>query len=101
MHGTRLSLLILAGRSGAEIADKGENAMTNLAIDWISDVFGSGAKKAVLRVHATSWNKDPWTLGAFSSAPSGAQDSRKVFSESLNDIVWFAGEAVHQTCPPH
>jgi hypothetical protein len=97
VHGTRLSLLTLAGHSGAELADKGENAMTDFALDWISGVFGSRAKKAVLRVHVMSWNKDPWTLGAFSSAPPGAQEARKVLSEPLNDVVWFAGEAVHQT----
>jgi Flavin containing amine oxidoreductase len=97
VHGTRLSLLTLAGRSGAEVADKGENAMTDFALDWISGVFGSRAKKAVLSAHATSWNKDPWTLGAFSSALPGAQEARKTLSEPLNDVVWFAGEAVHQT----
>jgi monoamine oxidase len=97
VHGTRLSLLTLAGRSGLELADKGENAMTDFALDWISGVFGSRAKKAVLGVHAASWTKDPWTLGAFSSATPGAQEARKALSEPLNDVVWFAGEAVHQT----
>jgi monoamine oxidase len=97
VHGTPLSLLTLAGHSGAELAEKGENAMTDFALDWISGVFGSRAKKAVSRAHATSWNKDPWTLGAFSSAPPGAQEARRALSEPLKDVVWFAGEAVHQT----
>jgi len=97
VHATRLSLLTLAGRTGAELADKGENAMTDFALDWISGVFGWRARNAVLRVHATSWTKDPWTLGAFSWAPPGAQEARKALSEPLNDVVWFAGEAVHQT----
>jgi monoamine oxidase len=97
VHGTRLSLITLAGRSGVELADKGENAMTDFALDWISGVFGSRAKKAVLRVHAMSWKTDPWTLGAFSLASPGAQEARKALSEPLNDVVWFAGEAVHQT----
>jgi monoamine oxidase len=97
VHGTPLSLLTLAGHSGAELAENGENAMADFAIDWISSLFGTRAKKAVLRVHAMSWKKDPWTLGAFSSAPTGAQEARKTLSEPLNDVVWLAGEAVHQS----
>ena len=96
VHGTRLSLLTLAGRSGAELADKGESAMTEFALDWISSIFGTRAKQAVSRMKATSWKKDPWTLGAFSSAPPGAQEARKALAEPLNDAVWFAGEAVSE-----
>ena len=96
VHGTRLSLLTLAGRTGAELADKGESAMTDFALDWISGIFGSRAKQAVSRTHASSWKKEPWALGAFSSAPPGALEARKALAEPLNDVVWFAGEAVHQ-----
>ncbi len=96
VHGTRLSLLTLAGRSGAELADKGESAMADFALDWISGIFGTRAKQAVVRIKAASWNKEPWTLGAFSSAPPGAQEARKALAEPLNDVVWFAGEAVNQ-----
>lgn len=96
VHGTNLSLLTLAGQTGAELADKGESAMTGFALDWISGIFGSRAKRAVARMQATSWKKEPWTLGAFSSAPPGAQDARKTLVEPLNEVVWFAGEAVSQ-----
>ena len=96
VNGTRLSLLTLAGHTGAELADKGESAMTEFALDWISGIFGSRAKQAVSRMKATSWKKDPWILGAFSSAPPGAQEARKALAEPLNDALWFAGEAVNQ-----
>lgn len=96
VHGTNLSLLTLAGHTGAELADKGESAMTGFALDWISDIFGARAKRAVTRMQASSWKKDPWALGAFSSAPPGAQEARKALAEPLNEVVWFAGEAVSQ-----
>ena len=47
--------------------------------------------------HATRWNHEPWVLGAFSAAAPGAQPSRKVLMEPLNDRVFLAGEAVHET----
>jgi monoamine oxidase len=97
VHGTGLSLIALAGRTGAELAGKGEDAMTDFALDWISNVFGSRARQAVVGVRITSWHNNPWTLGAFSSAPPGALEARVALAEPLNDAVWFAGEAVHQT----
>jgi hypothetical protein len=97
VHGTTLSNLVVAGRIGAALAEKGEGAMKEFALDWISSVFGSNSKKSVLRTHATSWSKQTWALGAFSSAHPGAQEARKLLSEPLNDLVWFAGEAVDQT----
>jgi hypothetical protein len=45
VHGTRLSSLILAGKNGAELADKGASAMTDCALDWVSDLFGSSVSK--------------------------------------------------------
>jgi monoamine oxidase len=104
LHGTRLSILLIPGKKGAELAEKGESAMNDFALDWISSVFrsdirkfGTDIKKAVLRTHTTSWNKQPWALGAFSSAYPGALEARKLLSEPLNDLIWFAGEAVNQT----
>jgi myo-inositol catabolism protein IolC len=41
--------------------------------------------------------KDPWVLGAFSVASPGGQWARMALSESLNEQLWFAGEAVHET----
>ena len=82
--------------TGIELADKGENAMTDFALDWISGVFGSRAKKAVLRVHAMFGSKTPGLSSHF-PRHRRAQEARKALSEPLNDVVWFAGEAVHQT----
>ena len=67
--------------------------MLDFAFDWLTAVFGSNARKAVVRTHTTFWNKQPWALGAFSSAVPGAQGARKLLSEPLSERVWFAGEA--------
>jgi hypothetical protein len=94
VHGTRLSSLILAGKNGAELADKGASAMTDCALDWVSDMFGSSVKKSIVRTQAFSWNKQPWTLGALSSGNPGALEARKALAEPVNGVLWFAGEAV-------
>jgi monoamine oxidase len=97
LHGSRLSLLKVPGKNGAELSAKGESAMVEFALDWIAGVFGSNAKKTVVRTHATAWNKQPWAQGAFSSAVPGAQGARKLLSDPLGERVWFAGEALNQS----
>jgi monoamine oxidase len=71
--------------------------MIDFALQWLTGLYGSDMKKAVKRSHATRWNAAPWVLGAFSAAAPGAQGSRRVLMEPLNNRLWFAGEAVHET----
>jgi monoamine oxidase len=51
----------------------------------------------VKRASATRWYNEPWVLGSFSCATVGGQPSRRVLMEPVNNRLWFAGEAVHET----
>jgi monoamine oxidase len=98
VSGSRLSVIEVAGKLAADLAAEGEAAMTAFAIDWLAGLFGSDLKRAAVnRTNATRWTKEPWVLGAFSAASPGGQWARTVLSESLNEHLWFAGEAVHET----
>jgi monoamine oxidase len=94
---TPIHLVEVAGSFGRTLSAQGENAMTDFALDWLTGLYGADVRKAVKRTHATRWNNDPWTLGAFSVAAPGAQGARRILAESLRDVVWFAGEAMHET----
>ncbi len=97
VSGSRLSLVDVAGKLGADLAEEGEAAMTAFALDWLAGLFGSDVKQAVKRTHATRWTKEPWALGAFSAAAPGGQWARRALSEPAQEHLWFAGEAVHET----
>jgi monoamine oxidase len=97
VNGTGLSILRLAGMNGGELSDKGERAMAEFAVDWLTGLFGSKATKAIVRTNVFSWNKHLWTLGAVSSANPGTGEAREVLSAPVNNVLWFAGEAVSQT----
>jgi monoamine oxidase len=97
VSGTPLCMIDVAGSHGRDLAAKGDGAMFDFAQSWLSGLFGADVGKLVKRRHATHWNDEPWVLGAFAAAAPGGQPSRKVLMESLNDRVWFAGEAAHET----
>ncbi len=97
VSGTNLCMIEVGGRFGRELAAQGEAAMVAFATDWLVNLYGTNIKNAVKRSAATRWNDEPWALGAFSSAAPGSQPSRRILMEPLNNRVWFAGEAAHET----
>jgi monoamine oxidase len=97
VSGTPLCLVEVAGPFGRELAEHGEAAMVDFAAEWLAGLFGSDVKKAIKRSHATRWNNEPLALGAFSAATPGWQGARRILMEPVQNAVWFAGEAAHET----
>ncbi len=97
VSGTTLCTVDVAGGFGRDLAAEGQAAMIDFALDWLGALYGGEIKGAVKRRHATRWDDEPWTLGAMSAAAPGAQPARRVLMEPLNNRIWFAGEAVHET----
>jgi monoamine oxidase len=97
VSGTQLCLIEVAGAFGRDLSAHGEAVMVDFAADWLAGLYGSDVKKAIKRSHATRWNHEPLTLGAFSAAAPGWQSARRILAEPVQGAVWFAGEAIHET----
>ncbi len=97
VSGTSLCLIDVGGSFGRGLAAQGEAAMIEFGIGWLADLFGNSVKTAVKRRHATQWGREPWVRGSYSCASPGSQPARGVLAESINDRIWFAGEALHET----
>jgi monoamine oxidase len=95
--GTSLTMVDVGGAFGRDLSAQGEEAMVEFALSWLGNLYGFDLKKAIKRSHATRWNDEPWTLGAFSVASVGGQGSRRVLMEPVRERIWFAGEATHET----
>jgi monoamine oxidase len=97
VSGSTLCMLDVAGSFGRDLSAQGEAAMYDFALSWLSELYGTDTKNMVKRRHATRWNNEPWVLGAASAAVPGAQSARRVVMEPLNNRIFFAGEAAHET----
>jgi monoamine oxidase len=95
--GSALCTIDVGGSFGRDLSAKGDREMIAFALDWLARLYGNDVKSIVKRRDATRWNADPWVLGASSSAAPGAQPSRRILMEPLNNRVFFAGEAAHET----
>jgi monoamine oxidase len=95
--GTPLSVVSVGGKFARELAEQGDKAMVEFAVEWLSAMFGANVKKAVGRTQTTQWHKDQWTQGALATASPGGQGARRILMEPMRSRVFFAGEAVHET----
>ncbi len=93
--GSDLHVVEVAGTFGRELSAKGERAMLDFAREWLGSLFGSSAKSAITRAHATRWNAEPYVLGAISAASPGNAGARSVLAEPVGGRLWLAGEALH------
>jgi len=97
VSGTPLCVIDVAGGFGRDLAAQGEAAMVAFASDWLAGLYGNDIKKSIGRNVATRWGNDPWTLGGASAAAPGGQFARRALMDPVNDAIWFAGEAMHET----
>jgi monoamine oxidase len=97
VSGTPLCLIDVGGSFGRALAAQGDAAMIDFGVNWLAGLFGNNIKAAVKRRYATRWGSAPWIRGAYSCAAPGTQPARDVLVESINDRIWFAGEATHET----
>jgi monoamine oxidase len=95
--GSTVCVVDVAGSFGRELAAKGEAAMVDFALTWLSGLYGTDMKSIVKRTAATRWDHAPWVMGAISAADVGGQPSRKTLSEPLKGRIFLAGEATHET----
>jgi monoamine oxidase len=95
--GTALSVVSVGGKFARDLAEQGDKAMVEFAVEWLAGMYGAGVKKALRRSQVTQWSKDPWIQGATATAAPRWQAARRILMEPIRNRVFFAGEAAHET----
>ena len=67
------------------------------ALEQLSSLLGSGIRKHLLPLAASSWCRTDWIGGSYSHALPGQASQRQVLARPVGDRLFFAGEATHRT----
>jgi monoamine oxidase len=85
---------VTGGRFGEWLEHAGSAASIAHLTDRLVAAFGGDIRKSLdSRSIVTAWGDDPWTLGAYSLATPGNAHQRHELARSIDDILFFAGEA--------
>jgi len=85
-----------AGPKGEQFAKLSSNQLRNCAVEALSHIFQEKTERIqrlIEQVHTYNWGADPFARGAYAYVPAGHLTALTTLGESLEDTVFFAGEA--------
>jgi monoamine oxidase len=81
------------GSLARDLEAEGGDAFARLAIDQLAAHLGADIRKRLRPLFGSAWGRDPWALGAYSYARPGDAGARPALAETVEDRLFFAGEA--------
>ena len=71
----------------------GTGAATSFCSEALKSIFGNDITKFINKTTETAWKSNINSYGSYSYALPGGFGARKILAETLNDRLFFAGEA--------
>lgn len=81
------------GRLAWELEQEDGDAFARAAIDQIAAHLGHDIRKRLHPIFGSAWGLDPYAGGAYSYARPGHAEARSVLAATVEDRLFFAGEA--------
>jgi monoamine oxidase len=81
------------GSLARELEAEGGDAFARLAIDQLAAHLGADIRKRLKPIFGSAWGRDPWAYGAYSYARPGDAGARSVLAATIDERLFFAGEA--------
>jgi monoamine oxidase len=84
----------IGGKFGWELAQAGQQATVDFALEEMVKQVGSDARKHFIKGIATDWATNSFTHGAYAAVRPGGVGAREALSEPVANKLFFAGEAM-------
>jgi len=96
-------LAFVMGKQAEYLTSLGsDTAITNALLQELDTMYSGQATSTFIRSHVENWTTNPFIKGAYSYSKVGIGNARNIAAQSVNDKLFFAGEAMnlnghHQT----
>ena len=85
--------VFFGGTLAAELEQADERAFFDFSVSELTGLLGSAFSQRVKPIHIHRWAADPFARGSYSYARPGMADCRAKLAASVNNRLFFAGEA--------
>lgn len=84
---------LIHGEAAAYFAQASEEQVLGAILQQLQQVFGPNINNQLDDYHIIDWTKDPYVRGSYSYPSPGEGKARQILSQSIQDRLFFAGEA--------
>ena len=95
MSGTNLVYSYVGGDQAKALENEAMDISIAYSLDGMKSMLGNDIEKKFVKGYATSTGKIPFWDGAYSTARPGKQPMRAVLRQTLDEKLFFSGEACH------
>lgn len=95
VNDTGLIMIYIGGDLGRELENDGMEAAIDFGAQYVQSLAGTGSGSDLISGTFTRWSHNPWTLGSYAAARPGGLPSRESLRRSIDDRLFFAGDACH------
>ncbi len=88
-------IIFFGGKEGKELELYPENFFKKIRL-MLSQTFGHDLLESITKFVTSSWALDDYTLGSYSYALPGKNKDRDLLRQSIEDKLFFAGEATNK-----
>lgn len=81
------------GRLARELESQGKDAFFRFAVSELTELFGNDFARRLKPIRIHPWGIDPFARGSYSFARPDCADGRAVLAETVDQRLFFAGEA--------
>ncbi|MEO1198191.1 MAG: NAD(P)/FAD-dependent oxidoreductase [Pseudomonadota bacterium] len=91
--GYPLAISFIGGHEVPYLRQQGEQAMIELALDALGQMYGNTIRARFTRGYVTDWAGDPHIRGGYSYAKAGQAHARDILVAPFDERIFLAGEA--------
>ncbi|MDB2523825.1 FAD-dependent oxidoreductase [Amylibacter sp.] len=92
-YDSNIAVGFVAGRFAEQLEMDGPGAATSFCSEALKSIFGNDITKFINKTTETAWKSNINSYGSYSYALPGEFGAREILAETLDDRLFFAGEA--------
>ncbi len=91
----KVLMAFIMGEQAARLSDLPESKIVEALVAELDNMYQGKASRWLEKAHVENWTKQPLIKGAYSYSSKGIANARFLAAKSVDQKLFFAGEAMH------